>query len=82
MARPDITTLLRRGPMTRRRLLAGSAAVAAGAIAERARAALSGELVSQLSVTNGGKPYAGDRAGSCSRAAPVHISVHFLNQLK
>jgi hypothetical protein len=61
MARPDLPTFLRRGPMTRRGLLAGTAVAAVGAMAGRARAALSGELVSRLSVTNGGKPFAGDR---------------------
>jgi hypothetical protein len=62
MGRPDITTILRRGPMTRRRMLAGSVAVAAGALAGRARAALRAELVSGLEVDNGGRPFAGDRA--------------------
>jgi hypothetical protein len=61
MARPDVTTLLRRGQMTRRRMLAASVAVAAGALAGRARASLRGELVSGLSVDNGGAPFAGDR---------------------
>ena len=62
MARPDVTTLLRRGQMTRRRMLAGSVAVAVGAFTGRARAALRGELVSGLAVDNGGAPFAGDRA--------------------
>jgi hypothetical protein len=61
MARPDVTTFLRRGQMTRRRMLAGSVAVAVGVLTGRARAALRGELVSGLSVDNGGSPFAGDR---------------------
>ena len=61
MARPDVTTFLRRGQMTRRRMLAGSVVVALGALTGRARAALRGELVSGLSVDNGGSPFAGDR---------------------
>ena len=62
MARPDVTTLSRRGQMTRRRMLAGSLVVAVGALTGRARAALRGELVSSLEVDNGGAPFAGDRA--------------------
>ena len=61
MARPDITTLARRGQMTRRRMLAGSLVVAVGAFTGRARAAFRGELVSGLQVDNGGAPFAGDR---------------------
>jgi hypothetical protein len=43
-------------------MLAGSVAVAVGAMTGRARAALRGELVSGLAVDNGGAPFAGDRA--------------------
>jgi hypothetical protein len=82
MARPDLTTLLRRGPMSRRRLLAGTAAVAAGALAGRARAALRGELVAGLAVDNGGAPFAGDRRlfATLSPGGPrgrKHATVHF-----